>query len=123
MVFHFECKKTCEIVMKGHEGPCFFFSNIRFLNSMRPQENELPLVLFLALAGMGGFLSSSGANVMAWSEFQRRNGTVDWLQHHDMIFRSKCCFLKDHCMDRSYLPMIIGNPNDLRLRVDAFCWG
>ena len=25
MVFHFECKKTCEIVMKGHEGPCFFF--------------------------------------------------------------------------------------------------
>lgn len=106
--------------MKDH---VFFFSNIRFLNSMRPQENELPLVLFLALAGMGGFLSSSGANVMAWSEFQRRNGTVDWLQHHDMIFRSKCCFLKDHCMDRSYLPMIIGNPNDLRLRVDAFCWG
>ena len=53
---------------------------------MLPQENELPLVLFLALAGMGGFLSSSGANVMAWSEFQRRNGTVDWLHYHDMIF-------------------------------------
>lgn len=30
--------------------------------------------LLLFLAGFGGFLSSSGANVMAYSEFRRRQG-------------------------------------------------
>ena len=38
------------------------------------QDSGPGLVLFLLLAGVGGFLSSSGANVMAWSEYQKRKG-------------------------------------------------
>jgi len=67
-------------------------NGFKAFGAMEGEENELPLVLFLALAGMGGFLSSSGANVMAWSEFQRRNGT-EWTKCQSFGFSVACLLL------------------------------
>ncbi|CAL1155319.1 unnamed protein product [Cladocopium goreaui] len=57
------------------------------------QEDSGPgLVLFLLLAGVGGFLSSSGANVMAWSEYQKRKGK-EWSKCQSFGFSMACLFL------------------------------
>lgn len=45
-----------------------------YLCCRAPSEAGPSMAFFLVLAGFGGFLSSSGANVMAWSEFKRRSG-------------------------------------------------
>ncbi|CAK9005261.1 Cytochrome P450 704C1 (Cytochrome P450 CYPD) [Durusdinium trenchii] len=50
------------------------------------------MAFFLVLAGFGGFLSSSGANVMAWSEFKRRSGK-EWTRCQSMGFVFACFIL------------------------------
>eukprot|EP00435_Cladocopium_sp_Y103_P021242 s2413_g5.t1 len=56
------------------------------------EDNGPGLVLFLLLAGVGGFLSSSGANVMAWSEYQKRKGK-EWSKCQSFGFSMACLFL------------------------------
>lgn len=56
------------------------------------EDNGPGLVLFLLLAGVGGFLSSSGANVMAWSEYQKRKGK-EWSKCQGLGFSMACLLL------------------------------
>ncbi|CAJ1406720.1 unnamed protein product [Effrenium voratum] len=52
----------------------------------------LPTSVFLGLAGCGGFLSASGANVLAWSAHQQRRGQA-WTRVQSAGFVVACTLL------------------------------